>query len=266
MLSIGEFARYARVSVRMLRHYDSLGLLVPVRVDATTGYRYYSAEQLTRLNRLVALKELGFTLDQVGTVLSGDVGAEQLRGMLTLRRAQIVEQIDADQARLSEIEARLRTIEKEGTMSELEYVEKSLPAVRLAQLTDDVGSQPELGMKVGPLFDRVADRLVAAGLKPDNPAYAWYEESESGIHFGAGFPVTAESVDGVEVVDLQPYDRGLTVLHHGTMETIGDTWQALVTEVERRGLTFGGPGREVYLETPMESQEHWVTELQQPLG
>ena len=50
------------------------------------------------------------------------------------------------------------------------------------------------------------------------------------------------------------------------MDTIGDTWQALVTEVERRGLTVGGPGREVYLKTPMDSQEHWVTELQQPLA
>ena len=74
MFSIGEFARYARVSVRMLRHYDSLGLLVPAVIDPSTGYRLYAAAQLTRLNRLVALKELGFTLEQVGSVLSGRWG------------------------------------------------------------------------------------------------------------------------------------------------------------------------------------------------
>jgi DNA-binding transcriptional MerR regulator len=265
MLSIGEFARYAGVSVRMLRHYDSLGLLVPARVDPSSGYRYYAADQLMRLNRLVALKDLGFTLDQVGAVLSADLSVEQLRGMLILRRAQIMAQIDADHARLREIEARLRMIEKEGTMSELDFVEKSVPSVRLAQLTDEVASQPELGMRVGPLFDRARDLLDKAGLPVCEPALAWYDSREDGIRFGAGFPVSVDSVDGLQVVDQPAYERALTVLHHGSMETIGDSWQALATEVGRRGLQCGGPGREVYLQTPMDSQENWVTELQQPL-
>jgi DNA-binding transcriptional MerR regulator len=87
MLSIGDFARYGRVSVRMLRHYDTLGLLLPARVDPASGYRFYTAAQLARLNRIVALKDLGFTLDQVRAMLDEQVSAEQLRGMLRLRRA-----------------------------------------------------------------------------------------------------------------------------------------------------------------------------------
>ena len=162
MLTIGEFARYAGVSVRMLRHYDALGLLVPARVDPGTGYRHYAAAQLARANRLVALKDLGFTLEQVGSVLDAEVGIEQLTGMLTLRRAQIREQMSADDQRLRAIEARLRMIEKEGTMSELEFVEKPLPAVCLAQLTTEVGSQAEIGEQVGPLFDRLHAVLQAA--------------------------------------------------------------------------------------------------------
>ena len=69
MLSIGEFARLAGVSVRMLRHYDQLGLLRPERVDPHSGYRRYAAAQLERANQLVALKDLGFTLEQVGVLL-----------------------------------------------------------------------------------------------------------------------------------------------------------------------------------------------------
>ncbi|MFD6215421.1 MerR family transcriptional regulator, partial [Nocardia salmonicida] len=69
MFSIGDFARHGQVSVRMLRHYDAVGLLPPARVDAATGYRFYAAAQLARLNRLIALKELGFTLEQVGRML-----------------------------------------------------------------------------------------------------------------------------------------------------------------------------------------------------
>jgi DNA-binding transcriptional MerR regulator len=55
MFAIGEFARHGRVSVRMLRHYDAIGLLEPVRVDPATGYRFYDASQLSRLNRIVVL-------------------------------------------------------------------------------------------------------------------------------------------------------------------------------------------------------------------
>lgn len=60
-LRIGEFSRLARVSVKVLRHYDRMGLLEPARTDDWTGYRYYSSEQLTRLNVILSLKELGFS-------------------------------------------------------------------------------------------------------------------------------------------------------------------------------------------------------------
>ena len=59
MFRIGEFSQIARVSGRLLRYYDSIGLLRPVRTDPQTGYRYYSAAQLGELNRILALKELG---------------------------------------------------------------------------------------------------------------------------------------------------------------------------------------------------------------
>ena len=61
MLAIGDFTRLGRVSVRMLRHYDAIGLLRPAHVDPTTGYRSYRAAQLAELNRIVAFKDLGFT-------------------------------------------------------------------------------------------------------------------------------------------------------------------------------------------------------------
>jgi DNA-binding transcriptional MerR regulator len=89
MFTIGDFARHGRVSVRMLRHYDATGLLRPARVDPVSSYRFYAADQLARLNRIIALKDLGFTLDQVRAMLDQQVSAEQLRGMLRPRQAEI---------------------------------------------------------------------------------------------------------------------------------------------------------------------------------
>jgi len=100
---ISDFARLGQVSVRMLRHYDALGLLVPDHVEPASGYRSYSPEQLHLLNRLVALKDLGFTLDQVRSLLADPVVADELRGMLRLRRAELEEEARAVGTRLAAI-------------------------------------------------------------------------------------------------------------------------------------------------------------------
>jgi DNA-binding transcriptional MerR regulator len=135
MFSIGDFARHGRVSVRMLRHYDAIGLLRPAYVDPASGYRRYEAGQLSRLNRIVALKELGFGLDDVGSILDEKVSADELRGMLRLRRAELRSRVAADTARLAQVEARLQIIESEGAMPSDDIQVKRIPAVRVAELT-----------------------------------------------------------------------------------------------------------------------------------
>src|SRR5215469_16720876 len=78
-LKIGEFSKLVQVSVPTLRYYDQVGLLKPVEVDRFTGYRYYSASQLPRLNRILALKGLGFSLEQIAVVLAEGLTPEQMR-------------------------------------------------------------------------------------------------------------------------------------------------------------------------------------------
>ncbi|HEX8929640.1 MAG TPA: helix-turn-helix domain-containing protein, partial [Actinomycetota bacterium] len=157
MFGIGDFARHGRVSVRMLRHYDAIGLLRPAHVDPVTGYRSYEAQQLSRLNRIVALKDLGFSLQQVQTILDDKVSVEELRGMLRLRRAQLQSQIASDAARLAQVEARLQIIEREGAMPADEVQVKRVPAVRVAELTATAASfEPEsITPVIGPLYDEL---------------------------------------------------------------------------------------------------------------
>src|SRR5215510_2635246 len=100
MFSIGDFAKLGRVSVRILRHYDAIGLVTPAVVDPNSGYRFYTADQLRRLNRVIALKDLGFTLEQVQAILDDKVDVAELRGMLRLREAQLRAQMQADAAKL----------------------------------------------------------------------------------------------------------------------------------------------------------------------
>lgn len=124
MIRIGEFPGPVQIPVPTLRYYDQLGLLRPVRVDRSTGYRYYSAGPLPRVHRILALKGLGFSLEQIGAVLDEGLTPEQMRGMLRLRHAQIAKELAEGRSRLREVEVRLRQIEREEQISSYDVVLK----------------------------------------------------------------------------------------------------------------------------------------------
>ena len=114
MFRIGEFAQIAQVSGRQLRFYDQLGLLRPAHIDQQTGYRYYSIRQLPRLNSILALKELGLSLEQIGPLLEKEISPAELRGMLTMKRAQLERSLQEEEARLRHIESRIAQIDRDG--------------------------------------------------------------------------------------------------------------------------------------------------------
>ncbi|MFE9693574.1 MerR family transcriptional regulator [Micromonospora sp. NPDC005806] len=272
MFTIGEFAALGRVSVRMLRHYDGIGLLRPAVVDPHTGYRYYRAAQLGRLNRVIALKDLGLTLDQVRAVLDDDLDAAELRGMLRLRRAQLAAQVAADTARLAGIEARLRMLETEGRMTTKDVVLKEIPAVRIAELTAVAASYetPDIGPVIQPLYPELFRRLDEARVRLTGPAIAWYEPVGEGeavvVHAGATVGVDPSVSRDFAVVDLPALPTAATLVHHGSMDEVEASMEVLARWIEENGWRAEGYAREVYLDYCQEAPEKGVTELQIPVS
>jgi DNA-binding transcriptional MerR regulator len=267
MFSIGEFARHGRVSVRMLRHYDAIGLIRPACVDEATGYRLYEASQLDELNRVIALKDLGFTLQQVQAILEEKVSAAELRGMLRLRRAEIQASIEAETTRLARVEARLLTIEDGARVPADGVVVKRLAPVRVAELTGvAAGYEPEaITPVIQPLYHDVWCRLASADIPAAGPAVAYYEdEAQGGIVVHAAVPVAAASAHGVTIVDLPEVDNAAAIIHHGSMDDVLATGQALARWIDANGYRSAGYAREVTLHW-CPDPEQWVTELQQPI-
>jgi DNA-binding transcriptional MerR regulator len=271
MFSIGDFASYGRVSVRMLRHYDAIGLLRPAHVDQATGYRSYAAQQLSRLNRIVALKDLGFSLQQVQSILDDKVSVEELRGMLRLRQAELQSQIATDSARLAQVEVRLQIIEAEGAMPAEDVLIKRIPGVRVAELTGVAASfGPEsISPVMQPLYDELCVRLDRAGLTPAGPAIAYYENAldGDGVLVHAGLPVNADPADGHDfaIVDLSEIEQAATIVHRGSMDNVMPTIQALARWIDAHGYRSAGYNRELYIECG-EDRDTWVTELQEPIA
>src|ERR1044071_513486 len=129
MFTVGEFSQVAQVSKRLLRYYDEIGLLKPVQTDRITGYRYYSAEQLPRLNRILVLKDLGLSLEQIQDILDNKVSADEIQGMLMLKKAEIEQQLEGEMQRIRKIEARLQAIRNAETHQTLDVVIKQIPAL-----------------------------------------------------------------------------------------------------------------------------------------
>ena len=268
MFSIGEFARHGRVSVRMLRHYDAIGLIRPACVDPATGYRSYQASQLDDLNRVIALKELGFTLQQVQAILEEKVSAAELRGMLKLRRAEIQASIEAETTRLARVEARLLTIEDGARVPADGVVVKRLAPVRVAELAGvAAGYEPEaITPVIQPLYHDLWQRLCSADIPAAGPAVAYYEDTpEGGILVHAAVPLAAEApVAGVSIVDLPEVGSAAAIIHHGSMDDVLPTGQALARWIDANGYHSAGYAREVTLSWSPDP-EQWVTELQLPI-
>ena len=270
MFGIGAFARLGGVSVRTLHHYDELGLLAPAHVDPDTGYRWYEAEQLARLNRILALRDLGFALGDIGPVLTESVSADELRGMLRLRRLEARDRVEQEGARLARVESRLRRIEEEKTMPDYDVIVKALPAQRFAVRTATARAFDQtLGEIFPPLYRELNAQLAAHGIAVSGPSVAWYEDSEDEtlpVGIIAGLPIDAADVPSdLEERTLPAADRAATTVHRGSMDDCAAGYEALLRWTEDTGEHIEGYSREIYLECDG-PPDTWVTELQFVLG
>jgi DNA-binding transcriptional MerR regulator len=248
MIRIGDFSRLARVSVVTLRHYDDLGLLTPARVDPETGYRYYTPDQLPRLNRILALKELGFSLEQVARLLSAELPAAQIRGMLVLQRAQLEQQVREQRARLAAVEARLQHIEREGAPLAYDVVVRPVEPQLVASIRRRVPG-PEA---IERLFEEVEAYAARHHVRAPHPPLTLFHDAEyreQDLDVEVAVPLSSRAPDcaPVGVHELPAVPHMACVVHAGSYATIGQAFDDLLGWVGTQGYHAAGSHREVYL-------------------
>lgn len=276
MFKIGDFSRLSLVSVKALRYYDELGLLKPARVDEFTGYRYYSASQLTRLNRILALKDLGLSLEQITLLLDQEPTPDQIRGMLRLKQVELRQQVTEGQARLARIEAWLHAFEQEDTMSDYAVVLKTVAPLRVAQIRGVAPSMEQIGPSLDGLFDQVMAYLSHQGATIGAPPTTLYydaEMRETDITVGVCMPFEGHLNDGendgeqVHVSELPGVETMASVIHHGSFSTLKEAYHALFQWIEANGYQISGPIRELNLAYERGGdQSKFVTEIQVPVA
>lgn len=248
MIRIGDFSKLSQVSIKTLRYYDELGLLKPVQVDPSTGYRLYEYHQLLRLHRILALKDLGFSLEEIGQLLSENLGTEQLRGMLRLRRAEAREKVQEETARLDRVEARLRQIEKEVSVSKYEVVIKRIEPLKVASVRSIIPTPPEQGL----LWAEVGEFLASQHARSIDPCVTLYhdegyKERDWDIEVCQPFEGEVKGAGNVKVRTLPAVATMACTLHHGPFQTVNEAYDAIVKWIEANGYRIAGPAREVTL-------------------
>ncbi len=274
MLKIGDFSRVAHVTVKTLRHYGRLGLLRPAWVDRFSGYRYYSLEQLPRLNRILALKELGFSLDQVEALLNHPLSADELRAILSQKRVELEERLRAEQARLTQVEVHLEQIEQAGGWSRYEVALKCVSEQAVLSAREVLPDPSQAALRVRVLCRRLVAEAEKLSLRlagqwlsvVHNPEYA-----ERNLDLEVA--VVIEAVPGdVRAARQKPVRRlavvphAACVVHSGALRDLPQAYRALYAWLESNGWRQAGPVREVCHANPEDDPgECSLIELQMPV-
>ncbi len=272
MFRIGDFSRIARVSARLLRFYDEIGLLAPAHADSQSGYRFYTVAQLERLNRITVLKELGFSLEQIAGILQRKLGAAELRAMLELRRSDVEQTLIQQQQRLRHIETRIAQIESEGMLSADDVVLRAEPARSLLSLRRTVASFAEARSMIGAL------REQSRGLLPRNHGCTLvavahspqFEADEIDVEFGWSLGSLRPDVPKGSVLalcELPAVQRMAVCVRAGMPEDAHLVTAKIGHFLAAVGETLSGPSREVFLQLPPpERMNEAIVEMQFPVS
>lgn len=272
MFSTGEFSKLARVSKRSLHYYDEIGILKPGHTDPFTRYRYYSAHQLSRLNRILALKDLGFNLDKIHQMLDDHVSDEEIRGMLLLKKSESEKAIEDEHQRLRRIEARLADIS--FSEDESEVVLKSIPKQRFLSLRTLIKEPSDALELVQLLLQAVPGRLGPSVVGPF-AALIFTDEfklTDNDIQIGfylkkrhpSPFVVTEEIVLTDHELPSVPFMA--TAVQVGGADLVFQALGKIALWIEANGFCITGPYREIVLEfADEEATGDSVIEIQIPV-
>lgn len=264
MFRIGDFSKLTRVSVKALRFYDEVGLLKPTYVDRDTGYRYYSATLLQRLNRILAFKELGLSLGEIVNLLEGDLPVDCVRESLQNRRAELARRIEREQAQLAEVDAWLAQLNQAGRVPEYEVTVKNVAPRLVASVRDKLSSYAD----ADELFDELSSDFKQRGAPLERGAI-WHTcagqrrsiDCEAILFLREPAPGAGRA----QVYEL-PGAAVACVIHQGSDETCERAYVAARSWIESRGYAIAGPSREVYWQGDVaQDGDSGVTEIQYPI-
>lgn len=268
MLKIGEFSKLSRVSIRMLRHYDEIGLLTPETIDPFTGYRYYSETQLIAVGRIAALKELGFSLAAISELLAcyGDRAA--LERHLLLKRKEAREAAEAAERRLRLLDTAIERLRKDEPMK-YDVTVKTIPERYVASVRQVIPSYDLEGhlwsiflKETAHMHIQDGDPCLCTALFHDRE----YKETDADVEIQKSVKGSYPDTEHVKFKTV-PAVQVASAVYKGGYDQISEVNAAVAAWVEANGYVFDGIAFNIYHVSPHETRDpaQFVTEVCYPV-
>ncbi|OIK02231.1 MerR family transcriptional regulator [Streptomyces monashensis] len=265
-LSIGDFSRATHMTVKTLRHYHEIGLLEPADVDPRSGYRRYSAEQISTAQIVRRFRDLGMPLEEIRTVLAAsDVPTRNRHLSAHLHR------LEEELGRTQRAVAALRDLLSPPASADSPGIElRSVGAVQAAAITATIEVEDISAWFQGALGELFAT-VASQGLRETGHAGGVYADELFTLHRGEATVFVPcdgplRPVGRVQPLVVPPAE--LAVIEHcGPPSEVDRAYGTLAAYVARHALAVQGPMREYYLRgqrhTPDSAQ--WRTEVCWPV-
>ncbi|MCI1959781.1 MAG: MerR family transcriptional regulator [Clostridia bacterium] len=268
MLKIGDFSKLSRVSIRMLRYYDEIGLLNPVTIDEFTGYRYYSEEQLPVVGRITALKDMGFGLASIHDILNCYDNHEQLENYLNTKRYELINLQEETNHRLRLLDTAIEQLRKDDNMN-YNVTVKTLPQRYVASVRMVIPCYEQEGI----VWKVLCEETDNMNLVPTDPCFCsatFYdgEYKESDVDVEAQKTVKGSYPDTEHVkFKTVPEVTFASATYKGSYDLINDVNVAVANWIAANGYEYNGPMFNIYHVSPAETQnpDEFVTEVCYPV-
>lgn len=257
MLKIGDFSRIGQVSIRMLRHYDQIGLLKPALIDDSSGYRSYSIDQLPRLNRIIFLKDMGFSLSEVSKLIDKNLSLDKMKQMMIKRKQDLLLEIKEAHLNLNNVSQRLSAIENESKLPDYDIVIKRSEGLVIASLRSIVPTLREMASYCVSMYGNLYKTLGELRINPSGPELTLYynqEYSEENLDMEVAVGIKGDPSEWdylkqstLSIREILPEETVASLLYSGPFEGMELAIVELLKWIALNGWEINGELRELHL-------------------
>lgn len=269
VLKIGEFSKLTRVSIRMLRHYDEIGLLHPLETDVLTGYRYYSEKQLPVAARIAAFKDMGFGLTDICALLDGYEDKGALEAHLLDKREELQCVLILTENRIRLLDTALERLRKDDDTMQYDVTIKTFPERYAATVRMNIPTYDAEGM----LWSTLTQETAPLAIVPDDPCYCCvvyhdkeYRETDVDVEAQKTVKGRYPDTEHVRFRTLPPV-MVASATCKGSYSQLDTVMNAVAAWVTDNGYAFSGPAFNIYYVSPHETDDpnEFVTEVCYPV-
>ncbi len=280
MFKIGEFSKLCGLSADTLYHYEKLKILIPLSIDKFTGYRYYDASQLVTVNKILALKDAGFSLDEISNVLKNNVSVTLLLEMLENKAKSLEAALSDEYSRLERLHTNIFMIKNGGIPQMNEISIKKIEPILIASIRK-IFPKKGFDENLEKMWPAVNSYIEEQGVKRTIPCLmlyhsGWWDLRQCNIMYDdqnldveVAEPVTKSFMGNgeVQVYELPLVEKMACIVHHGSFSTISKTFDMLFEWMKQNSYQADGPIREIYHkgDWATSNPDEYITEVQVPI-